>query len=36
MLQAARARDVPGAVEILRGHLKTAAATLADFFAARG
>jgi DNA-binding GntR family transcriptional regulator len=36
MLAAARARDCPRAVEILRGHLATAAATLAAFFALRG
>jgi DNA-binding GntR family transcriptional regulator len=36
MLAAARARDCPRAVEILRGHLATAAATLAAFFAQRG
>jgi DNA-binding GntR family transcriptional regulator len=36
MLEAARARDVPRAVEILGSHLRTAAATLAAFFAQRG
>ncbi len=36
MLAAARARDCARAVEILRGHLQTAAETLAAFFAARG
>ena len=36
MLEAACARDVPRAVEILGGHLRTAAATLAAFFAQRG
>jgi DNA-binding GntR family transcriptional regulator len=35
MLEAAHARDVPRAVEILRGHLKTAATALAAFFAER-
>jgi DNA-binding GntR family transcriptional regulator len=36
MLEAARVRDVPRAVQILHGHLRTAAATLAAFFAGRG
>jgi DNA-binding GntR family transcriptional regulator len=36
MLEAARARDVPRAVEILHDHLRTAAATLAAFFTQRG
>jgi DNA-binding GntR family transcriptional regulator len=36
MLEAARGRDVPRAVEILHSHLRTAAATLAAFFAQRG
>jgi hypothetical protein len=36
MLLAARARDCTRAVEILRTHLTTAAATIAVFFATRG
>jgi DNA-binding GntR family transcriptional regulator len=36
MLIAARARDSARAVEILRTHLTTAAATIAKFFATRG
>jgi DNA-binding GntR family transcriptional regulator len=36
MLAAARARDCPLAVEILRSHLTTAAATIAAFFKTRG
>jgi DNA-binding GntR family transcriptional regulator len=36
MLAAARDRDCPLAVEILRSHLTTAAATIAAFFKTRG
>ncbi|WP_108258714.1 GntR family transcriptional regulator [Mangrovicoccus ximenensis] len=35
MLEAARARDISRATQVLRGHLETAAATIAAFFAGR-
>ncbi|WP_172327693.1 GntR family transcriptional regulator [Mangrovicoccus sp. HB161399] len=36
MLAAAQSRDIPLALHVLRGHLETAAATIATFFAGRG
>lgn len=36
MLDAARQRDIPAAIQSLEGHLRTAADTIAAFFATRG